>query len=130
MQKDKLLQSVKDVLEQDSGIAFGYIFGSCAHSETAKNSDIDIAIYFYQNFERDYFESKLALYADLSRKLKMNQIDLVILNTCKNLILIDDIVRNGEVVLDKASDLRFEFELKMQHRAIDFRHQRYKVLGV
>jgi len=130
MHKEALIQNVNQVLEQDSGIAFGYIFGSCADSDATKNSDVDIAVYFYQNAKRDYFESRLALYADLSRKLKMNKIDLVILNTCKNLMLIDDIVRHGIVVLDKSPDLRFDFELKMQHRAIDFRHQRYKVMGV
>jgi len=44
--------------------------------------------------------------------------------------LIDEIVRSGVLILDKDVDLRFDFELKMQHLAIDFRHQRYKVLGV
>jgi uncharacterized protein len=66
----------------------------------------------------------------LSRGLGTNDIDIVVLNSASNLILLDEIIRRGLVLVDRNPDLREDFEQKALHRAIDFQAQRRAVLGV
>jgi predicted nucleotidyltransferase len=114
----------------EKGVLFAYLFGSTARAESSLSSDIDIAVYLSEGSTESYFETKLALYADLCRALKRNDVDLVILNTAANLILLEDIIRSGIVLFDRARDVREDFELGVLHRSIDFKTQRLSVMGV
>lgn len=70
------------------------------------------------------------MYADLCRRLKRNDVDLVLLNLSGNLILNDEIVRHGKVLYATNDEARDEFELKVLHRCLDFKFQRQYALGV
>jgi len=82
--------------------------------------------------DRDYnnLDFKLTLYADCSRLLKRNDIDIVMLNNLKNLILAESIVRNGVLLHETNQNQRINFELKTIHNAIDFRYQRKLAMGL
>lgn len=108
-------------------LLFGYCFGSQPHGKATVNSDIDLA--FYLEPEYMSFDFQLTLLADCSRALKRDDIDLVILNDLKNLILAEEIVRNSVLIFDFMTEFRNDYELKVIHNAIDFRHQRKMIMG-
>ena len=111
-------------------IKFAYLFGSAAREDAAPLSDIDIAVFLPRGTRKFYSETRLSIHADLCRMLKRNDIDLLILNTASNIILLDEIIRQGVVIYERDSNLREEFELKILHQAIDFKEQRYSVMGL
>jgi uncharacterized protein len=111
-------------------IVFAYLFGSAAKGEATAKSDIDIAVYFSGDIPESHFQDRLSLYADICRALKSNDIDLLVLNSAANLIMLEDIVRHGILLYDRNPDLRDEYELKILHLAIDFREQRLAVMGI
>ncbi|MDT8316786.1 MAG: nucleotidyltransferase domain-containing protein, partial [bacterium] len=76
------------------------------------------------------FNAKLSLHGDICRALNRNNIDLVVLNTVANEMLIEDIIRHGVVIYDHDSDAREDYEVTSLHRAIDFKTQRLAVMGV
>jgi predicted nucleotidyltransferase len=111
-------------------IVCAYLFGSVVKGEVYPLSDVDIAVYLKEGTGEDYFEVKLALYADLCRALKRNDVDLVVLNTTANLMLLGDIVRNGVVIYDSNPAVREDYEIKILHRFIDFKTHRSAVMGI
>ncbi len=128
---DIVANCIRRLIEEKyaNDIIFAYLFGSSAKNETTALSDIDIAVYF-SDTENRYLEKKLCFYGDLCRELKRNDIDLVVLNTTRNIILLHEIVSTGILLHDRDSDLRQEFECKTHHTAIDFKTQRFAVMGV
>ena len=107
-----------------------YLFGSTASGATSPSSDIDIAVLAHTNDKAGSATLKLNLYADLCRKLKRNDIDLVMMNSNGNLILNDEIVRNGHILYSRNNEMRETFEQNVLHRAIDFKFQRHYAMGV
>lgn len=107
-----------------------YLFGSTASGVTSLSSDIDIAVLAHTSDTAGSGTLKLNLYADLCRKLKRNDIDLVMLNINGNLMLNDEIVRNGRILYSRNNEMREAFEQKVLHRAMDFKFQRHYAMGV
>ncbi len=129
------LKSIKDTvrttLEKYSDeVIFAYLFGSVAKDKVFPLSDVDVAVFLSEVYRESFFDIRLSIHADLCRTLRRNDVDLVVLNTLKNLILLDNIIREGIIIVDKDPEQRFSFELKTLHRAIDFRTQRRAILGV
>jgi predicted nucleotidyltransferase len=110
-------------------IVSAYLFGTGASGETHPRSDIDIALLFSET-TGSYFDLKLSLYADFCRVLKRDDIDVLVLNSADNLILLDQVIRRGIVLFDRDKDLREEFEHRILHRAIDFKDQRFANMGI
>ena len=111
-------------------VIFGYLFGSAAQKTGYPSRDVDIAVFLSGDGKKSAFDVKLSLYADFCRALKRNDVDVVVLNIAVNLMLLDEIVRYGVVLYDADPKAREEFELKIQHQAIDFKNQRLAIMGV
>lgn len=111
-------------------IVFAYLFGSAAKEEVTPLSDVDVAVFLSEGTREFYSDMRLSLYANLCRTLKQNDVDLAVLNTAHNILLLEEIVRYGVVLYDNDVDAREDFEIKVIHRAIDFREQRFAVMGV
>jgi len=109
---------------------FVYLFGSIARNDHTESSDLDIAVYVEENIKQDYFDIKSELYLNLSRVLKINRIDIVVMNQCRNLILLNNIITHGQLIYEKNQSARIDYEQKISHNAIDFKHQRKRVMGV
>lgn len=118
------------IREQNDQVLFAYLFGSQAQENTSFKSDIDIAVYLKKEVTESPFAVKTRLYVNISKALKRNDIDLVILNTCQNMMLLDQVIRYGHVIYCADDDKRMEFEVLSLHRAIDFKHQRRMAMGV
>jgi predicted nucleotidyltransferase len=125
----QISQKLAPVFEKyRDAILFGYCFGSHATGETIAKSDIDLAVYLNpQNLDFDF---KLSLRADTCRQLNRDDVDLIVLNTLKNLIVAAEIVWNGVLIYENAPEIREDYELKSIHRAIDFRTQRKAIMGI
>ena len=127
----RMLSDLKYSLEPyRDKILFAYLFGSAAKGEATARSDLDIAVFFADPRPQSHHSLRIDIYMALSRLLKINDMDIVILNTASNLMLLDEIVRQGIVLLDVAPFFREEFELRILHRAIDFREQRKAAMGI
>lgn len=111
-------------------VVFSYLFGSAAREKPSPLSDIDIAVYLSKNNSRDFFDLELSLHADICRALGRNDVDIVVLNTAENLMLLDNIIRNGIVLHDGEIEAREAYEVRILHQAIDFKTQRFAIMGV
>ena len=110
-------------------VVFGYLFGSLAEGRGGPLSDVDVAVFLAEGTTSHHWDIRLSLQADLSRALGRNDVDVVILNHTHNLMLLDEIIRGGVVLLEQDRQLREDFELKVLHRAIDFKTQRAAIVG-
>ena len=111
-------------------ILAAYLFGSEAKGTTSSSSDIDIALLTRNCDKTNGAALKFSLYADICRKLKRNDIDLVLLNLSGNLMLNDEIIRNGKVLYSTDDEARERFELEVLHSSTDFKFQRQYAMGV
>ncbi|MGM0453591.1 MAG: type VII toxin-antitoxin system MntA family adenylyltransferase antitoxin [Thermodesulfobacteriota bacterium] len=109
-------------------VLFAYLFGSTGTEMTYPLSDLDVAVYLDIASDAVEISHKLALYAEISRMTKRNDIDVVVLNTCANHILVYDIMINGRLIYDAGSGFRAVFEQQMLHAAIDFKESRDRIL--
>ncbi|OGP47995.1 MAG: hypothetical protein A2022_02915 [Deltaproteobacteria bacterium GWF2_42_12] len=123
----KLLSSV---FEKVGIVQFAYFFGSVAKGDNTNLSDIDIAVYLRDVDPMAVFDVKLSLHGDICRALNRNDVDLVVLNTVANNMLIEDIIRHGIVIYDMDSNARENYEVTSLHQAIDFKTQRLAIMGV
>jgi predicted nucleotidyltransferase len=111
-------------------LAAVYLFGSEASGETTDRSDLDLAVLFKPAAASSAASHRFTLFAECSRALKRNDIDLVVLNTATNLILKHEIIRTGILLYDGDGEARIDYELKTLHQALDFRFQRQMAMGV
>jgi len=125
----EIQQRLEPLFQQYKGrILFAYCFGSTVTGQRSLDSDIDLAFYLA---EQQYdLAFRLQLITDCMRVLKQNNVDVVLLNTLQNLVLADTILREGVVIYCADADRRLEYEVAVQHMAIDFLHQRNAVMGV
>ena len=130
MNRDEIRNTVSQVLDgYRNDVAAGYLFGSAVNGDEAVLSDVDVAVLFVEGAQTAGLDLRFRLHADLCRALKRNDIDLLVLNTAANLIIKDEIVRNGRLVFDGNPDQREAFELNVMHTCIDFRRQRKMAVG-
>jgi len=126
-----MIENLKKIFhERQHHFMFVYLFGSIARNDHTESSDLDIAVYVEENIKQDYFDIKSELYLNLSRVLKINRIDIVVMNQCRNLILLNNIITHGQLIYEKNQSARIDYEQKISHNAIDFKHQRKRVMGV
>lgn len=130
VKRDATLKTIATVLEgYGDAVAAAYLFGSTAKGAAGPLGDVDVALLFSEQASGSLLDLRFRLHADLCRALKRNDIDLLVLNTASNLIIKDEIVRNGVVVFEGDREAREEFELRVIHSCIDFKAQRRKAVG-
>ena len=124
-----LTKNLLPVLTKYPQIAFAYLFGSVATGEHTALSDVDIAV--FHRFDSSFsFDDTLRFQGDCCRVLKRNDVDVLVLNKTSNLILLDDIIRNGLIIYNKEPRLLDDFELSTLHLVCDFKQQRQQEMGV
>lgn len=104
-------------LEQIENVDFAYIFGSYARGSETVRSDIDVAVYLLDDALDHILETSYLL-----SKSTLCEVDVVVLNTTKNLYLLDAIFRDGKLVKD--GEYRIDFELRKEHDILDFKQHR------
>ncbi len=102
------------LLNKDKNVEFAYLFGSYADGTYTQKSDVDIALFLKDTS----LDAKLALHHQLQKALR-KEVDLVILNSVKNIYLIESILKSN-ILLKDHPDRPF-FELKKHHEVLDFK---------
>jgi len=110
-------QTVATILDEDSSIAFAYLFGSVAIGGFRSSSDVDIAIMFEGESPR--IRDQLALHHKLAKALHRD-VDLLVLNTSRSYSLWNSIVRDGIPVVNRVPERRFDYEVGLVHDCLDF----------
>ena len=127
--KAGVVKTLQPVFLKYPEIVFAYLFGSLAEGTCRKTSDVDLAVYVAQPHDFS-FSRKLQLHGDCCRALQRNDVDLVILNQTRNVILVEQIVTTGEIILNRDQDLLDDYVVRQRHQAIDFRLHRKSTMGV
>ncbi len=110
----RMKEAIRSVLEADSNVLFAYLFGSYADGNASDKSDVDLAVYLSDTS----LDARLSLHHTLQKRLG-KEIDLVVLNTVRNLYLLESILDKGMLLKDH--EMRPEYEVCKQHDIIDFK---------
>lgn len=134
--REERVKAIEDALapvfaRMGDRILAAYLFGSTVSGRVGPLSDVDIAVLLAPGSGRDADgEIRFSLYADFCRVLKRNDVDVVVLNSVRNLFLKDEVVRHGVLLYDRDPEYRQEYEARVMHDLIDFREHRKRVMGV
>lgn len=79
MEKEEIIQKLKFYFQARPEIALAFLFGSVARGQVGPESDVDVAVYFYET--PDWATRVKQLWEDLETQLSA-PVDLVILNNC------------------------------------------------
>lgn len=109
---DEEIDLLSHALKKEKAVVFAYLFGSQATHQAGKLSDTDIAIFFRPEVKStNYFKRKISLLAILSKTLKSENIDLVILNEAP-VTLNYQILRSGKLLFSKNEVSRIRFIMR------------------
>lgn len=108
-------QDLAPILEKEKRVKFAYLFGSRARGRTGPLSDTDVAVYLDRRIKHgDY---RLKLMEELSKILKSDHLDLVVLNQAPPLLR-HEIIKYGRLLKDDASR-RILFEAETIRECLD-----------
>lgn len=117
-----LIAELARVLEQEfSGVVSAYLFGSHAEGRAHRESDVDVGVllrYEIYPTARARFDARVRLSARISAALRINQVDLVILNDVPPM-LARRIVTEGRRVFCADLEADHSFVRDAQLRAAD-----------
>jgi hypothetical protein len=120
------LPGVERALSADADIVFAYLFGSHATGTAGPTSDVDVDVYLRPGV--DAFEARLRILGRLQQVLRSDAVDLVILNTAP-LSLAGRILRQRQVLIDRAPFERHQYESLTSRMFIDFRVREHRLLS-
>ena len=96
-----------------------YLFGSYADGTAGQSSDIDLAVLYKGTLSPEIIRGAfLRDWAQVSKALKTDNVDLVCLNDTRSIELKFAITQDGKVVLDR-SDFRLDLESRIKTEYFD-----------
>lgn len=120
-------QQLQQALVAEESVLFAYLFGSVAADKTTPLSDVDVAVYPARKLTLD---DRLGIIQRLSKKTKLENLDVTFLDRLENLYVLAAIIDHGIVLVDKNPDARKLFEVMKHHEFIDFKYQRQLYMSV
>jgi uncharacterized protein len=100
MNKDDL-EKLSKIFKLYPKIKLVYFFGSRARNESGPLSDYDFAFYLDERDKKEISEIRLGLIDKMSRVLKTDKIDVVMLNTTESPELKYNIIKDGKLIFEK-----------------------------
>lgn len=95
------IAKIKEAAAALAPIKLFYIFGSRARREAGVLSDFDFAIYLDENDKIKMRDIQFELSAKIAKILKTDRVDIVVLNLTNNPSLKYNIVKDGQLILEK-----------------------------
>ena len=117
LQTEDIISVTSKYLADRDDIIFAYLFGSYAKGNQTHLSDIDIAVYI--KYDKLVFENNLQILSGLTKRLKTDDIDLVILNKAP-ISLLTKILATKFILIDKDPPVRHAFESLNMRMGFDF----------
>lgn len=106
---------------QENGIVSAYVFGSQISGNTAKSSDIDIAVELMPGVDkRERFDIRLKLMGELGKFFK-KEVDLVVLNDIKSVFFKYIIIKEGALIYQKSDADAADIESRILSDYFDFK---------
>ena len=112
-------KEIKSIFNFYPEIKLVYFFGSKADGDSGPLSDYDFAVYFDSRDKKQMFNIKLELTGKLSKILKTDKIDLVILNLTEQPELKYNIIKDGKVIFEE-EPFKVLIEPKILNEYFDF----------
>lgn len=100
-------------------VKLAYFFGSKAKEDSGPLSDYDFAVFLDEKNKGKMFEIKFALADKISRLLKTNKVDVVILNITESPEIKYNIIQEGKLIYEK-TPFRVLIEPKILNEYFDF----------
>ncbi len=111
-----------DFLSKQEHIKLAYLFGSVASGKAGKLSDMDIAVLIDDILnKKDKFEFQLKLISDITDLLKIERVDLVVMNDAP-LSLKYEIIKANYPLFIRDRIEKIDFEQKVLSRYLDRRY--------
>lgn len=95
------IAKIKAVFNKYPEIKLAYFFGSRAACTGGLSSDYDFAVYLHKKNGKKAFDCKIALITELSRILKTDRVDVVLLNSVQNPTLKFAVINDGKLVFER-----------------------------
>lgn len=118
--QEKNLEKLLDIFKLYPEIKLVYLFGSKATKNDGPLSDYDFAIYLDEKDRRKMSKVKLELLDKISRVLKTDNLDVIILNTTESPELKYNVIKEGKLILEK-EPFKVIIEPKILTEYFDFR---------
>jgi len=112
----KNIPKVEAYFRENKTVIFAYLFGSIAKNKQGPLSDVDIAVYLTDG---DLANKMLSIVDELSKILRTDEIDLVLLNTAP-VTLRMNILRGRRILTDSIPFFRHAFESSTIRSYFDF----------
>jgi len=121
MNKQNIIEKIRNYLYQKSEIDFAYIFGSFTQKDYY--NDIDIAVYIksgfnYKNFNLYPFGYASLISGELLKIINYKKVDVVVMNNA-GLLILNRIVNKGLLLFDRDIFRRIYFENRIRKEYID-----------
>lgn len=120
MKITKEIENLIPVFENYPEVKLVYLFGSRATEKIGPLSDYDFAVYLDEKNEKKRFDLRLELMGKVSSKLKIDDLDLVILNDIDSPELKYNIIKDGILILE-AEPFKVIVEPRILNEYFDFR---------
>lgn len=117
---DDLADRLGRVLAQRSEVVFAYLFGSQAAGATHKRSDVDVAVWLEEPYDRTSPALVGSLVSALTGALGRRDIDIVILNEAP--LRLAFAIVHGKLLLDRDEEERVTIEAAIKSRYHDRLH--------
>lgn len=112
-----LATRLKDALEARDDIFFAYLFGSQASGRTHPRSDVDVAVWLREPYDRESFRPLLGVIGALTSALHRDDIDVVILNEAGLRVAFQAL--HGQLLFSRDEDVRIRAEAAIMSRYHD-----------
>jgi len=116
----KNLEKILAIFKLHPKIKLVYLFGSRVSGKTGPLSDYDFAVYLDEKDKKKISKIRLELLDKISRVLKTDNIDVVVLNTVESPELKYNIIKEGKLILEK-EPFKVIIEPKILTEYFDFR---------
>ncbi len=128
---DQQIRDITEVIRAHAAVKLAYLFGSQVSGDVGPLSDYDIAVYVDGLNNEESIDLRLGLAAELSKVLKTDKIDLVMLNQTDNPALKYSIISSGRLLVER-SPYKLLIEPKILNEYFDLQshHQRHKLTKV
>lgn len=121
MKQDKKIKSLIKIFKLYPKIKLVYFFGSKSTKKDGPLSDYDFAFYLDEKDKKKIFNLKLELINKLSRELKTDKVDVVMLNSAEGPELKYSIIKEGKLIYEQ-EPYRVLIEPRILNEFFDFRN--------
>ena len=128
--RDNILKDLLSIFKTYREIKLVYIFGSQTGDAVSPLSDYDFAIYLDAENKKRMYDIKFELFDRLSRALKTDKVDIVILNLTESPELKYAIIKYGRLILEE-EPYKVIVEPRIMNEYFDFQAglERYNLTG-